>query len=154
MDANGNAPRELTLEEHVARAAGTRERLTSELRDLVAEEQTFYDDLKARADESKARRDGYQRALDHIQGANKLAAAAQAAKPAPKKKASSSDWMPSDEKVDVVWKAFRDAWERSPEPMTHTALGRDLPLGLDTVRKAFEVLRERELIRVAGSARG
>jgi hypothetical protein len=82
----------LTLAQHVARAQGTRQRLVDELRDLVAVEQGIYEDLKAQADQAKGRRDGYQRALDHIQGT--------------------------------------------------------------TVRKALEVLRERELIRVAGRARG
>jgi hypothetical protein len=138
-----------SLEEHVARAAGTRQRLSDELRDLVVVEQEIYDGLKAQADEAKARRDGYQRALDHIEGATK-AAAAKPSKPARSKR----DWMPSDEKVEQVWAKFREVWAERPEPMTHTALGRGLPLGADTVGKAFEVLRDRELIRVAGTARG
>jgi hypothetical protein len=143
MDADG----ELTLEQHVARAQGTRQRLTDELRDLVAEEQLIYDDLKAKADEAKSRRDGYQRALDHIQGASKVAAA----KPAKRPK---GDWRPSEDKVEMVWQAFREAWQQSPQPLSHTALGKQLPMGSDTLRKAFDVLRERELIRVAGTARG
>jgi hypothetical protein len=147
MDAD-NTTGELTLEQHVARAQGTRQRLTDELRDLVAEEQAIYDDLKTQADAAKSRRDGYQRALDHIQGASKVAAV----KPA--KRSKGDDWRPSDEKVDIVWQAFREAWRQNPKPLTHTALGKQLPMGPDTLRKAFDVLRERELIRVAGTARG
>jgi hypothetical protein len=144
MDADG----ELTLEQHLARAQGTRQRLTDELRDLVAEEQLIYDDLKAKADEAKSRRDGYQRALDHIQGASKVATAAKPAKRA------KGDWSPGEDKVEMVWQAFRAEWQRSPQPLSHTALGKLLPMSPDTVRKVFDVLRERELIRVAATGRG
>jgi hypothetical protein len=139
----------LTLAQHVARAQGTRQRLVDELRDLVAVEQGIYEDLKAQADQAKGRRDGYQRALDHIQGAAKVAAAAPKS---PKKK--SALWAPSEDKIDMVWQAIREASAQGPDPITQTTLVGELPMGADTVRKAFEVLRERELIRVAGRARG
>lgn len=96
---------------------------------------------------AKQGRERYRRALQALTGGSE--------KKAPKQPSGGS-WRISDERVEFVLRRFKEvAPQRQGGMVTPTQLS-DVTDGIsgETVRRAFEVLRQRELIRAAGNTRG
>lgn len=138
-NGNGNQPSfEQSLAEH---AAG--------LRDLLSVERAEVERLKAELDEARTREQRVQKAIDVLLGTTSQQRSAQT------KRASSSPsqhgWQVSEERIALVWAAMRGR----TEPTTVTQLAKSVDgVSPETARKAIGKLRERELVRVSGTARG
>lgn len=144
MESNGTTP-ELSVEEHVARARVTRERVIAELRDLLTDEQRIHDDLAEQLAAARTRRDGYQRALRELTGEPKRATTS---KP---KSSKDGSWVISDKKIATVWESVR----HRTDTFTAANVAEGTPgLSPESARRALHVLRERELLRAAGTGRG
>jgi hypothetical protein len=128
---------------------GLEDSIVDDLRKLVAVDDeavaTLTDELAA----AKTQRDRHRKALADLTG---LPAKKAAAKPG-----EGHGWQISDERVEFVFNQLREqlALPGAPESITPTQLS-DKIVGVsgETVRKAFEVLRSQERIRLAGAARG
>lgn len=116
------------------------ERITDELRELLAEVSGHCDELAAQLAEARKRRDGYQRALRQLTGEESPAAAA--AKP--KQKLDQQNWVLSEAKVAQVWEAVR----ARDGVFTVREAGEAAGVSNETARRALTALRERELMRL------
>lgn len=138
----------------------TRDRIVDELTDLRDSEAQLEVELTRQASEARARRSNYQRALDALGKGT-------AAKPKPKPTAKvprkgRAPWDISDEKVNEIEARFRELIAQTTmrtagdvPVMTANHLGQSTPgLSTEAARKGLEILRDREVIRVAGPARG
>lgn len=132
------------------------------LRRLLDAELEGRAEIEALLDNSKERERRLARAiaiLEHGSQTQQQAAAA-AAKPKPAAK-DTTNWNVSAETVERVREAFFAyyATEGEGEPFTMTTLaawmGKNRKgIGGETIRRAFEVLRRDEIIRVCGTTRG
>lgn len=72
-------------------------------------------------------------------------------KPARRDRSGSNDWHVSDEKIAEVWELVR----HRTDTFTAAGVSADTPgLSPESARRALQTLRERELLRMAGTGRG
>jgi hypothetical protein len=137
---------------YAAFAAASAERLDAEratLQQLLDDELGAQREISDLLDASKLRTRRLERALAALTDEPKEPKP----KPAPRASAAqspSSTWMPSQKMLDRVLAAVVEAGG----PITRTALSSQLHVSPDTARKSLHVLRERELVRIAGVTRG
>lgn len=122
------------------------EALISQLRALVAQEETNREEAERIVNESRLRQRRYERALSTLEGPSP--------KPAPKR--DKNDWTISAEKVESVYRRFVEVREQYPDKqVTASLLSSQTPgLSPETARRALLELREQERVRVAGKVRG
>lgn len=134
------------IEDHVA-----------DLRRMLADELKVRDRLQEYLDESKARERRLQRAV------TALSDDPAPAKPQPTSKPKSSrpvhEWDVSEERIAFVRDRFVAFMADRTEPITKTEFGSILKergegISSETLAKAFEQLRSREVVRLAGHTRG
>lgn len=130
---------QLYAEEVAAFSREEAERLTGGL----MREQELQAKIKSLLEESQQRERGMRKAVEALTGTN--------AKPGPKQGAGSGKgWTISQAKVQEVWDAMR---ARGGE-FQPTELRQEYGLSGEAVRRAIEVLRGQELIRVTAHTRG
>jgi CRP-like cAMP-binding protein len=154
MNTNGTAPQGAPVAwqpgEALERARHSREQLADSLRTLLADEERNYQALREAAEEARQRVDHLRKALDHLVAEPSRAAKAPA-KTAPAKPQGTGTWEVSEERIAAVLAAYR----QQTEPISPTVLAKTMNgIAGETVRRATERLRERELIRFAGTTRG
>jgi len=156
---NGHAP--MRAENPlVAHDRHLRDVLAAEVEDLNAileEEIAIRRELEALLEASKLRERRIARAVAILIDEPAPAAS----KPAPKPKVKAHDkWEVSEPTIERVWDGYRQyVAKHGNDPITRTVLGAWMTengqgIGGETIRKAFDALRERELIRMAGTTRG
>jgi hypothetical protein len=138
-------------------------RQTSRIDDLVAEleldimaEEHGRAELERLIADSRTREHRMRKALGALKG-RPLSHAARVERPTEPKRG----WQPSDERVEFVLGRFRDYLATDPpaEQRTKTALRKWMNaqgdrIAGETINRAMTALRERELVRVTGKARG
>ena len=123
------------------------ERHAQELRGMLEREAHELERLKAKLDEVRKRHARVQRAIDVLSGETSQAKAARTRMRTPR----SNDWHVSAEKIEQVWQHVRGR----TQPFSVNGLAAELDgISNESTRKAMNVLRERELVRVTGAARG
>jgi hypothetical protein len=157
---NENGQTEEQLAELAARARSTLDGLVAELELGIDAERRGRADVEAALAESKDREARMRKALGALEGKPPSHAGRQA-RPA----ASTGGWNVSEDRVQFVYEQFK-AWVAAEPDVEHskTKLGAwinerakergESGLAGETVSKAMEVLRERELVRVARALRG
>jgi DNA-binding transcriptional ArsR family regulator len=155
IDVQEQAP----IAAYLEAAQQTRNRIVDELRGLRDSEQRLVDEFTRQAGEARARVSNYQRALDAL-GSRKRTAPAKP-KLAPVKASRKQDWQVSDVKVEEVRRRVVALMPESPHkvgevPVVTAAYVAERTDGLspESVRQALQVLREREVVRIAGTGRG
>jgi hypothetical protein len=158
IDVQEQAP----IAAYLEAAQQTRNRIVDELRGLRDSEQQLVDEFTRQAGEARARVSNYQRALDAL-GSRKRAAPAKP-KPAPAKQRRSarltsgrSQTQRSSEVRRRVVALMPDSPHKVGEvPVVTSATSpttrRDI--SRESVDQAMQVLREREVVRIAGTGRG
>lgn len=142
MDANGT-------EDSVVDPA--RQHIIDGLKELLQTESAHVMELRAALDEVTDRRDGYQQALDALTGDPRPK------RPASRKKEerpSADSWRVSDKKVAEVEQVIRGMVTKGEERFTAASIAKSSKVSPEGARRALNVLREREVVRVTGSARG
>jgi predicted phage tail protein len=144
------------------------EQMTVAMRDQIAAMRALLDNevagrshLEQLLDDSKEREKRLVRAVAVLEGGvNNHAITAKPKKPS-KPAAKDNGWNVSEATVQRIWAAFqRYATEvAGGEPFTQTSMAAWMTangegVGGDTIRKSMLALRERELVRVAGTTRG
>lgn len=131
------------------------------MRKLLADELSGRRELERLLDESKERERRMARVIAILDGgaATPAQAKAQATGKQRGAKKGNGDWNVSDETVERVRMAFVRYAETTDEPVTRTKLAawmsqHDDGIGGETIRRATEVLREREIVRKCGTTRG
>jgi DNA-binding transcriptional regulator GbsR (MarR family) len=137
-----------TLDDLQTMAAALEERMKKEcddLRSMLEGEQEIANQIQGILDASNERAKRIRRALAALEGT------ASPATTAGTKQAKSKGWQVSDERVEFVLGLFR----AEPEPITPTQLAEKTEgISIETVGKAVEVLRGRELVRRVAKVRG
>jgi CRP-like cAMP-binding protein len=140
------------LDAYLESSRQTRSRIVDELRELRENEARIIRELTAQLGEAKARRDSYERAAAALAGQTR---------PAPKAPKSTGggrkyNWHISDGKVAEIEARIRELAPTIDDGrFTAALIGRETPgMSPETVRRAIAVLREREVVRAAGAARG
>jgi DNA-binding transcriptional ArsR family regulator len=157
IDVQEQAP----IAAYLEAAQQTRNRIVDELRGLRDSEQRLVDEFTRQAGEARARVSNYQRALDAL-GSRKRTAPA---KPAPAKQAAKrgggKQWRVSDLKVEEVRQRIVALMPDSPHkvgevPVVTISYVADNSEGIsrESVEQAMNALREREVVRIAGTGRG
>jgi Fic family protein len=138
-----------TLDDLQAMAAALEARMKqecSDLRSMLEGEQEIANQIQGILDASNERAKRIRRALGALEGTMSPAGTTAGTKQKPK-----NDWQISDERVEYVLGLFR----AEPEPISSTKLAEKTDgVSTQTVSKAVEVLRERELIRRVAKIRG
>jgi DNA-binding transcriptional regulator GbsR (MarR family) len=138
-----------TLDDLQTMAAALEERMKKEcddLRSMLEGEQEIANQIQGILDASNERAKRIRRALAALEGTSSPAATTAATK-----QAKSKGWQVSDERVEFVLGLFR----AEPEPITPTQLAEKTEgISIETVGKAVEVLRGRELVRRVAKVRG
>lgn len=140
MDANGGGPPpDQRLHDHLLRARETREKLTSELRELLAAEEAVHLGLAEQLAASRARRDQTRKALEQLTG--------ESAKYAPKaEQADRTRYEPRQGLLDELLAVLRTA----EQPLTAEQILERVTFSHDPLRRGLVTLRERQLVRLAG----
>jgi DNA-binding transcriptional regulator GbsR (MarR family) len=137
-----------TLDDLQTMAAALEERMKKEcddLRSMLEGEQEIANQIQGILDASNERAKRIRRALAALEGT------ASPATTAGTKQAKSKGWQVSDERVEFVLGLFR----AEHEPITPTQLAEKTEgISIETVGKAVEVLRGRELVRRVAKVRG
>jgi Fic family protein len=116
----------------------------SDLRSMLEGEQEITNQIQGILDASNERAKRIRRALAALEGTASPAATTHRDKP-------KNDWQVSEERVEYVLGLFR----AEPEPITSTGLAEKTDgVSTQTVSKAVDVLRERELLRRVKKIRG
>lgn len=143
------------LQAYLESSAKTAGRIVDELTDLRNAEQALADELQRQSGEARARCANYQRAMDAL-GARKRTPAAKA-----KPKAAAKGPQPiSDAKIAEVEQAVRKLMPKSPHKVgsvpaiTAGFINDNSDFPHETARRALNALREREVLRVAGTGKG
>jgi hypothetical protein len=155
IDVREQAP----IAAYLETAQRTRNRIVEELASLRDSEQQLVDEFTRQAGEARARVAGYQRALDAL---GKRAAPA---KPKPAKqiarRGEPKQWQVTDRKVEEVRQRIVALMPESPRkvgevPVVTVSYITDNTEGLsrESVVQAMQILREREVVRIAGTGRG
>lgn len=119
------------------------------LRDLLKEQEQEAEHLTALLKETQKNRKRYKRALDDLTGARDEPSKT---KRPPGK--SGHDWNISEDKVQQVWDRIQELMGPG-DTFTGADIGKQTPgLSGEAVRRGMILLRERELLRKAGSGRG
>lgn len=139
----------------------TKDRIVDELTDLRDSEQGLVGELTRQASEARARCANYQRAIDALSTRGKRTPAPVKAKPAPKGRASAQNQPIADEKVELIRQRAVELLPGSPHRVgdVHAITAGWLAentdgLSPETARRGLLVLRDREVVRVAGSGKG
>jgi leucyl aminopeptidase len=139
-----------TLDDLQAMAAALEERMKKEcddLRSMLEGEQEIANQIQGILDASNERAKRIRRALAALEGSTSPAATTAGTK----QQRTSKGWQVSDERVEFVLGLFR----AEPEPITPTQLAEKTEgISTETVGKAVEVLRGRELVRRVAKVRG
>lgn len=125
------------------------QQIISMLQGLFEEQEKEEERLTGLLQDVQKKRKRYKRALDDLAGARDET---QKSKRASGK--SGHDWNISEEKLQEVWTRINELV--GPEDkFTGTDIGKQSPgLSSEAIRRAMVVLRERELLRKAGTGRG
>lgn len=148
---NGHAPVELAhVDTHAARAAERLAQQTASLRELLHDEDAVQERLRTALDESKVRQHGLQRAINALDPQPK-----ETTKRGPGRSSTrehdGNEWSVSERKVEQVMSVL----VARGEPVTGNGLANGVEgLSVESVRRAFIVLREQGRIRLAGRSRG
>jgi hypothetical protein len=145
MESNGATPDAMAqLNAHISTQQHTSARIADELREVLRAEEQVFAELTEQVQESRQRRDHLKRALEHLTGETGKY------KTATKPTGKPNTWTVSEETVQKVW----DAIKVKTEPFTKTQISKEVHVSSDTINKAVNVLRERELLRITGKVRG
>lgn len=151
------------MDDYLESTRRTASRIVDELTDLRDAERNLVNELTRQAGEARARQTSYERALTALGARTRRApAAAPAAKPSGGRKDRTKEWQVSDAKVAVVERRLRELLPTSPHKAGNGVAAvtagwvADNTDGLtpESAKKALAVLREREVVRVAGTSRG
>lgn len=146
--ASGRTPAELATRTHDAI-----ERMAAELRELIAAEQAGRAEYERLVEDSRARERQLQKVLAGLEGQ----APTKPGPKGPKRGAAVKVWRVSDERVAAVWQTVQRVVADSEDGTfvsQHVFDAMYPGVSRETVTKAVEALRERELIRRVGSVRG
>lgn len=136
-----------TLDDLQTMAASLEERMKREcddLRSMLEGEQQIVNQIQHILDASNERAKRMRRALAALEGTAPTAGRPKATGPV-------KGWQVSEERIEFVLSLLRE----EPEPISSTQLAeKTVGLSTTTTSKAFDVLRERELIRRVQKIRG
>lgn len=149
--ANGHSPTVPPADERDT-AQDLRARIASEARELFAQESRRVDRLAVALVEAKAAREQARKVLDIVlmEPGQPKSAATPKSQQRPAGTSAKKNWTISERAVTKVLEAVR----LESEPITKTELARKIKMSGDTIAMAFDVLREREQVRITGSTRG
>jgi hypothetical protein len=120
----------------------------AELEGLRAPLRARREQLKAELAELSARERSIAQAIGALHGGQQVNAPA---KPKPKATPKPGTWTPSEERLKSLFELF----VAEGEPISPTQLAAKTEgLGVETAGKGARILRDRELLRVAGGLRG
>lgn len=154
------------LDRYLESTTKTASRIAEELAELRDSESALEVELTRQANEARARKDTYQRALNALTKGSAAPARAPAQAPRPRSSgvriSRKADWQVTDEKVEEVRQRMIALLPTSPhkagngDPAITAGFVADNTDGLspEAAKKALTVLREREQIRVAGTGKG
>jgi hypothetical protein len=119
---------------------------------VIAELEALRAPIRARREQLKAElAELTTREKSIAQAIGALHSGQHAAAPAPKAKPKPGVWTPSEERLKSLFELF----VAEGEPISPTQLANKTEgLGVETATKGTKILRERELLRVAGALRG
>jgi hypothetical protein len=121
----------------------------AELEELRAPLRARREQLKAELAELSAREKSIAQAIGALVGGQHVNAPV--AKPKAKAKPATGGWTPSEERLKSLFELF----VAEGEPISPTQLASKTEgLGVETAGKGAKILRDRELLRVAGALRG
>lgn len=118
--------------------------ITDALSVLLEQEEQAVITAQAALDEAKARRVKIQRALDALEGTPKTT------RPSRPRKKQQGGWVVSEAKVELIQGLIMGR----TEPVSTNELAAESGVTKDTVRKALLTLRDRDVIRMAGTRPG
>lgn len=124
--------------------------LVQQLRGLIAQERGQREKAERQVADSRNRERRYQRALTALEAQQiERESLARADR---RTKAKHQDWAVSDKKVQQVYEAMVKLATQDPtRPLTITYIDRQTPgISAEAVRKAMEVLRAQERVRITG----
>lgn len=144
---------ESRYELHLRESTERRDSVIDGLSRALEAEQVVHDELEQALTASRERLRRWHKALTAITDETPAPAPAKA-KAKAKAKTPANDWTPTPAKVERVYQALVALSRAGRQDITRTMLVERASLGHDTVRRALEVLRADERIRIAGSGRG
>jgi hypothetical protein len=136
---------ELNGSDRAASVADPLAHVIAELEGLRAPLRARREQLKAELAELSAREKSIAQAIGALHGGQHVSS------PAPKAVKAPAKWTPSEERLKSLFELFVAEGEPiSPTQLAAKAEG----LGVETASKGAKILRDRELLRVAGALRG
>jgi hypothetical protein len=132
------------------------EQLADGLRRLAEVEQAEFERVSTQLAEIRERRDRYQRSLEALTQEVRPARPPQIRAGNKRRWREMKDWHISDERVAMVETRFRElVAETEDGRLAGGTLAKATPgISPETARRALNVLREREVVRLAGTGRG
>jgi hypothetical protein len=150
--SNGHASDdEQTLAEHSRALSTALEQHAHGLRSLLEGQLELVERFEAMLRTAKDEERRIQRALVALEGEPTARPGPKPAKPKPTPKPG--EWQVSDRKVEQVLDALIEHTANG-EAISGNALGDRCSIASETIRRSLMQLRERELVRVAGTSRG
>lgn len=144
------------LDAYLESTSKTRSRIVEELAELRDTEQRLCDELTKQAAEARTRCANYARAIEALGTKTAKPKTPKPSKLAPRPIKGANDWQISDTKVAEVERRVRELLPDAPNGTVTAAYiaNHTESLSPETARRALQVLREREVVRIAGTGKG